>query len=1078
MEDTRQFRQREKRLNSCIVLRVHLLLYKHGSTNLVLPKKPFKTDLTICVDISSNPGPEPATVAPNRQCLQRSPPHYNTVARTAYSSSLLHSLRRSQLSKHIEHTLHTYLASFGILKPYRGRRGGSKVKIRNDIYNNNRHEFSFFMHHYACRPSNCILIPIDQTLTNAPTTRTTPSKEFVPSLMLTNVMSLAPKIDEVRHFVVNSNPELVFITETWLTNAIDTNHIHIPEYNIACKNRTTGNHGGVCLYIKNTIQFEILHNFHSEQIEVLWVKTRPPRLPRGIPCIITGTLYHPPSANDDIILEYLAKSLTDLEGHYPECGIILAGDFNRLQVSRLSHQFRMKQLVNLHTRGNHTLDLILTNLHRFYDKKSLSLFPPFGLSDHNVLLLSPKDRPTSAPKKKVIWKRDMRETRIQELGRYLSVFDWDILNHATSCEGKQQLFEDLINTGLDIIMPLKKSLLHSNNPPWITPEFINLIKRRQQAFAKKNMAVYRYYRNLVNRERKRLRSHYFSSKVSQLKNTKPSAWWHELKKISGMQPGTDPGSVYSQLKFDHVADEANLEEIANQINEAFLKPMQNYQPLSYNPFINNDQFSPDLETFELTEYSTYNLLRKLNPRKACGPDGISNWLFKTFAEILAKPVCIILNTSFDEQKLPPIWKHADITPIPKLKPVTDVNKHLRPISLTPAISKIAEEFVIEKYVAPAVLKIIDSNQYGAIPKSSSVDALISMVHQWSQATDKSGDAVRVSLFDYKKAFDLIDHNILIRKLQSLSIPRKVNSWIADFLSNRYQRVKLADAHSSWKHTPSGVPQGTKLGPWLFLLMVNDLAMNETSTWKFVDDTTISEAVSKNHCSLIQSAVTSVENWSVENKMQLNPEKCKELRIDFKRNKQDFHPININNVTLEAVDHAKILGLIISNSLQWNHHVNHIIKKANKRLYCLVQLKRAKISKKDIVNFYCTCIRPTLEYASQVFHHSLPKYLSDDIERVQKRSLAIIFRGQPYSESLQQSGLSSLFKRREELCKNLFSKITSDSNHKLRTLLPPKHHAKYNLRHKRTYELPIAFTNRFKYTFIPSMSRRINQVSIL
>ena len=81
--------------------------------------------------------------------------------------------------------------------------------------------------------------------------------------MLTNVMSLAPKIDEVRHFVVNSNPELVFITETWLTNAIDTNHIHIPEYNIACKNRTTGNHGGVCLYIKSTIQFEILDNFHS-----------------------------------------------------------------------------------------------------------------------------------------------------------------------------------------------------------------------------------------------------------------------------------------------------------------------------------------------------------------------------------------------------------------------------------------------------------------------------------------------------------------------------------------------------------------------------------------------------------------------------------------------------------------------------------------------------------------------------------------------------------------------------------------------------------------------------------------------
>lgn len=118
--------------------------------------------------------------------------------------------------------------------------------------------------------------------------------------MLTNVMSLVPKIDEVRHFVANSNPDLVFITETWLTNAIDTIHIHIPEYNIVCKNRATGTHGGVCLYIKNTIQFEILDNLHNEQIEVLWVKTRPNRLRRGVPYVITGTLYHPPSANDDI----------------------------------------------------------------------------------------------------------------------------------------------------------------------------------------------------------------------------------------------------------------------------------------------------------------------------------------------------------------------------------------------------------------------------------------------------------------------------------------------------------------------------------------------------------------------------------------------------------------------------------------------------------------------------------------------------------------------------------------------------------------------------------------------------------
>lgn len=164
---------------------------------------------------------------------------------------------------------------------------------------------------------------------------------------------------------------------------------------------------------------------------------------------------------------------------------------------------------------------------------------------------------------------------------------------------------------------------------------------------------------------------------------------------------------------------------------------------------------------------------------------------------------------------------------------------------------------------------------------------------------------------------------------------------------------------------------------------------------------------------------------MDNKLQLNPVKYKEFRIDFKREKQQFDPIIINNLPLQVVDHAKILELTISSTLQWNHHINDIIKKANKRLFSLVQLKRTKLPEPDIINFYCTCIRPTLEYAAQVFHQSLPKYLADELERVQKRSLAIIFRGKPYN-SLQQSGLTTLCDRSQELCKKLFKQITSDN----------------------------------------------------
>ena len=121
-----------------------------------------------------------------------------------------------------------------------------------------------------------------------------------------------------------------------------------------------------------------------------------------------------------------------------------------------------------------------------------------------------------------------------------------------------------------------------------------------------------------------------------------------------------------------------------------------------------------------------------------------------------------------------------------------MNKHLRPISLTPNVSKVAEEFVVSKYIAPAVLEIIDPDQYGAIPKSSTIHALVSMIHQWAQATDGTGSAVRVILFDYRKAFDLIDHHILIENLRKLAIPKEIFVWVADFLMNRFQRVKLSN----------------------------------------------------------------------------------------------------------------------------------------------------------------------------------------------------------------------------------------------------------------------------------------------
>ena len=249
----------------------------------------------------------------------------------------------------------------------------------------------------------------------------------------------------------------------------------------------------------------------------------------------------------------------------------------------------------------------------------------------------------------------------------------------------------------------------------------------------------------------------------------------------------------------------------------------------------------------------------------------------------------------------------------------------------------------------------------------------------------TGNSVRVFLFDYRKAFDLIDHTILVNKICLLSIPSFVKNWIIDFLSNRKQRVKLAkDCFSEWGRVPCGVPQGTKLGPWLFILMINDLRLSEFSYWKYVDDTTASETVPKNESSHFQSGANELVTWTDQNKFQLHDKKCKELLIQFQKERAPFPGVQINSGCPELVHHAKILGLTITDDLKWTKHVTEIIKKANKRIYFVVQLKRAKVPPKEIITFYCSCVRPVLEYSSEAYHFALPAYLSDAIERIQRR----------------------------------------------------------------------------------------------
>ena len=209
--------------------------------------------------------------------------------------------------------------------------------------------------------------------------------------------------------------------------------------------------------------------------------------------------------------------------------------------------------------------------------------------------------------------------------------------------------------------------------------------------------------------------------------------------------------------------------------------------------------------------------------------------------------------------------------------------------------------------------------------------------------------------------------------------RKVHSteppWITSSLKNLLQRRQSA--------------LSTKLGPWLFLVMINDLSVANTNIWKYADDTTLAECVEKNETSSMQSRVDKFVTKSRADGFQLNESKCKELRISFIKSENTLEPVTINNTNIEVVPSAKLLGVMISNDLKWNVHVEMICKKVAVSLYFLRQLKRAKVPANDLLSFYTTCIRPVAEYVCPVFHTALPQYLSDQLERLQKRALRMI-----------------------------------------------------------------------------------------
>ena len=261
----------------------------------------------------------------------------------------------------------------------------------------------------------------------------------------------------------------------------------------------------------------------------------------------------------------------------------------------------------------------------------------------------------------------------------------------------------------------------------------------------------------------------------------------------------------------------------------------------------------------------------------------------------------------------------------------------------------------------------------------------------------------------------------LAEFRALDIHPIIIRWICAFLSNRPQRVKIGSSLSPPVYPNGGIPQGTKLAPMLFAILVNRLAAQWPARLKYVDDTTVFEVVPPCSTSYLQFAVNDIRSFASSKGMRLNPKKCRELVINFLQ----YLPaspgmLHIDGSPVRRVETYKILGVHLSSDLTWNVHIEYIVKKASKRLYALRSLKKAGVQPSDLVGIYCALIRSVLEYAAPVWS-GLPVYLSEVIEAVQRRAMRIIFPHADYNTALCSAGLGSLADRRDAICAKFISK---------------------------------------------------------
>ncbi|XP_019625504.1 PREDICTED: uncharacterized protein LOC109470861 [Branchiostoma belcheri] len=429
------------------------------------------------------------------------------------------------------------------------------------------------------------------------------------------------------------------------------------------------------------------------------------------------------------------------------------------------------------------------------------------------------------------------------------------------------------------------------------------------------------------------------------------------------------------------------------------------------------------------------LLKDINPNKASGPDYLPTWTLKGYAEDFAPVITHLFNASYGAKLL---------------------------------------ERCILKRLLPSITPVI-TNQYAYLKGSSTVIAVIRMIHIWLSALDSRDQTCVQTLFaDMSKAFDRVSHAILLQRVNDVVPSPRMVAWLQNYLHGRTQRVAANGEFSGWRQLTSGVPQGGVLSPYLFLLFMSsrEVVHSDTIDVGYADDVSLSRSVSLKNAgsdTTMTEEASQLDTWADRNEMLLNGKKSQAMLICFSRNIPVLPPLSLGGEPVPVTNVAKGLGFIFDDKLSWREHVRSTVSKASSRLHYLRLLTKQGMSVEDLIQVYLSLIRPVLEYG-HVLLVGCSEDLAASMERVQRRALRIISRGGRRSVP----DLPSLKERREAAAVTLF-KAMLRPDHPLHDLAPVQRHSATgrSLRNSHDITIPHARTKRLQQSFLHCAIRLYN-----